>query len=211
MTSVRFCCIVSPLPGMRGYCFLLEKCNRHSARRPSHCLTLCLGHWPTFHSNTLVNSGTSYVFKIYVTDGGRLELKLSFTILGRGQPASFTCREEAFGFVSMKCVTPSPWHALIHVLSGDVHEDALRLCLSWQHLMHYNLTCGKRKWVNLQLNIELMKEVGRGGLTLISLRLGSVESNFCVWMVLLWGKSYLASAELTILANGKWQQSENVL
>lgn len=31
-------------------------------------LTLCLGHWPTFHSNALVNSGTSYVFKIPVLD-----------------------------------------------------------------------------------------------------------------------------------------------
>lgn len=24
------------LPGMRGYCFLLEKCNQHTAQRPSH-------------------------------------------------------------------------------------------------------------------------------------------------------------------------------
>jgi len=29
-------------------------------------------------------------------------------------------------------------------------------------------------------------------------------------MALLWGNSHLASAELMTLANGKWQQAENV-
>lgn len=37
MTSERSCCIILfRLPRMRGYCFLLEKCNQHSAWKPSH-------------------------------------------------------------------------------------------------------------------------------------------------------------------------------
>lgn len=35
-----FVALSSPLPGMRDYCFLLEKCNQCSAWRPGHCV------WP---------------------------------------------------------------------------------------------------------------------------------------------------------------------
>lgn len=86
IVSVRsrwdFVALFFPLSGTKGYCFLLEKCNQCSACRPGHCSTLCLGHWPTFHSNTLVNNGTAYVSEIYVTDRKRLELEISLTILG---------------------------------------------------------------------------------------------------------------------------------
>lgn len=52
-------------------------------------MTLCFGHWPIFHSKTLVNSGTSYVSEIYVTDRERLELEISLTILGTWAASQF--------------------------------------------------------------------------------------------------------------------------
>lgn len=143
--SVRFCCIIFPSPWNDGLLFLLEKCNQCSAWRPGHCVwPFCFGHWPTFHSNTLVNSGTSYVSEIYVTDRERLELEISLLFWAPGLPASFTSWEAAsVWFCEYEGVTHSPpWHTLKHALSGNLGEDALRLCLSWQHLVHFNLTCG---------------------------------------------------------------------